>query len=52
MTEISKLEKEVKNFREGFDYLVSDNGRGEKTYTIRSEEAKQSLRDVLHSTRE
>lgn len=52
MTEINKLENKIKNFREGFDYLVSDNGRGEKTYTIRSEETKQSLRDILHSTRE
>jgi len=52
MTEINKLENKVKNFREGSDYLVSDNGRGEKTYTVRSEEAKQSLWDILHSTRE
>ena len=52
MTEINRLEDKVKNFREGFDYLVPDNGKGEKTYTIRSEEAKQSLRDILHSTRE
>jgi hypothetical protein len=52
MTEINKLENKIKNSREGLDYLVSDNGRGEKTYTIRSEEAKQSLRDILHSTRE
>ncbi|CAH1760976.1 6289_t:CDS:2 [Entrophospora sp. SA101] len=30
MTEINKLESEIKNFREGSDYLVSDNGRGQK----------------------
>ncbi|CAJ0842958.1 13687_t:CDS:2 [Entrophospora sp. SA101] len=33
--EISSNESEIKNFREGSDYLVSDNGRGEKTYTVR-----------------
>lgn len=52
MTEINRLENKLSNFHKDSDYLVSDNGRGEKTYTIRSEELKQSLRDIIHSTRE
>jgi len=52
MTEINKIESKFLNFHKGSDYLISDNGRGEKSYTIRSEELKQSLRDIVHSTRE
>lgn len=52
MTEINRLKSELLKFHKGSDYLVSDNDRGEKAYTIRSEELKQSLRDIIHSTRE
>lgn len=49
MTEINKLLKRFKNFHKDTDYSVSDNVKGEKTYTIFSEDLKQSLRDVIHS---
>ncbi|MEG7979220.1 MAG: hypothetical protein NY202_04985 [Mollicutes bacterium UO1] len=52
MTEINRLENELLKFNRGSDYLFSDSSGGEKNYTIRSEELKQSLRDIIHSTRE
>lgn len=48
MTEINKLENEIRNFG-GIGYSVSENGRGEKTYTIHSETLKQSLRNIIYS---
>jgi hypothetical protein len=47
MTEINRIENEIKNFY-GRGYSLSENGRGEKSYTIHSEELKQSLRDIIH----
>jgi hypothetical protein len=49
MTEIKKLENELKNFRKGSDYSVSGNRRSGILYTIHSENLKQSLRDIIHS---
>jgi hypothetical protein len=50
MTEINKLENELKNknFRKGIDYLISFDSRGEKKYSICSEDLKNSLRDIIH----
>jgi len=48
MTEISRLENEFKKFGKS-DYSFSENG-GEKSYIIRSEELKQTLRDIIHPT--
>lgn len=48
MTEINKLENELKKFSKN-NYLLSDNGRGERTYVIRSEELKQSLQNIVHA---
>jgi len=47
MTEINRIENEIKNFY-GRGYSLSENERGEKSYTINSEELKQSLRDIIH----
>jgi len=47
MTEINVIENKIKNFGGG-GYSLSDNGRGEKTYVIRSEDLKGSLRDIIH----
>jgi hypothetical protein len=48
MTEINRLENEFKKFGRS-DYSFSEKG-GEKSYIIRSEELKQSLRDIIHPT--
>lgn len=49
---LDEIEKKIKQFRIGMnaDYSLSDNGRGEKVYTVRSEELKKALHDVVHST--
>jgi hypothetical protein len=50
MTEINRLENELKNFHKGSDYSVSvDKDRDEKIYTSRSESLKQSLHNIVHS---
>lgn len=48
MTEINKLENKIKQFGKK-NYSISDNGKGEKVYVIRSHELKQSLQDIVHS---
>jgi len=48
MTEINKLENELKKFRKDVDYSISIDSRGEKKYSIFSENLKNSLRDIIH----
>lgn len=48
MTEINRLENEFKKFG-GSDYSFSESS-GEKSYFIRSEELKRSLRSIIHPT--
>lgn len=49
ITEINRLENEFEKFGIN-DYSLSENGGGEKSYAIHSEELKQSLRDIIHPT--
>lgn len=46
MTIFEELEKKIRQSRG--NYSFTDDGQGKKTYTIFSEELKQSLRDVVH----
>jgi len=48
--EFEELENKIKNSQQGSDYLLSDDGRGKRSYTIFSDGLKQSLRDIIHST--
>ena len=49
ITEINRLENEFEKFGIN-DYSLSENGGGEKSYAIHSEELKQCLRDIIHPT--
>src|SRR3954447_21039535 len=48
MVKFEELEKKICQSRG--NYSLTDNGRGKKTYAIFSEDLKNSLRDVIHST--
>jgi hypothetical protein len=47
MVNFDELEKKIRRFQG--DYSLVDDGQ-KKKYTIFSEELKNSLRDVIHST--
>ena len=48
MVNFDELENKIRQSRGNYSFM--DNGQGKKTYTIFSEELKQSLRDTIHST--
>ena len=47
MTEIDKLKKKIEEAKQEEDYLVSDNSKGKKSYTVRSKNLKESLRNAI-----
>jgi hypothetical protein len=48
MVNFDELENKIRQSRASYSF--TDDGKGRKTYTIFSEELKQSLRDTIHST--
>ena len=48
MVNFDELENKIRQSRGNYSFM--DNGQGKKTYTIFSEELKQSLRDTINST--
>jgi len=48
MTIFDELENKI--CQSSANYLFVNDGQGKKTYTIFSEDLKQSLRDIIHST--
>src|SRR5207253_8113183 len=48
MVNFDELEKKIRQSQA--NYSFTDDGQGKRTYTIFSEELKQSLRDTIHST--
>jgi len=48
MVKFEELENKIRQSRGS--YSLTDDGQGKKIYTIFSEDLKQSLRDIIHST--
>src|SRR6516162_730904 len=44
---VRSFENGLKNFQEKKDYLIFDNGLGEKVYTVYSLELKKGIREAL-----
>jgi hypothetical protein len=48
MVKFEELENKIRQSQAGYNF--SDDGQGKKTYTIFSEELKQSLRNTIKPT--